>query len=163
MIVAIDGFGASGKSVFAARLAEEFGGHVIALDDFTRPGTPTWEHDRFVDEVLTPLRSGLAATYRPWRYDQDSPGEPVTVPPGGLVVVEGVSALALPVVERVGRWWDLAIWVDADDAVRRERILERDGAALMPLWQQQWWPSEQYYFDVETPLERTDFVVRARR
>ncbi|NLE98936.1 MAG: hypothetical protein GX596_13250 [Propionibacterium sp.] len=161
MIVAIDGFGASGKSVFASRLAREFGGHVVALDDFTRPGTPTWEHERFIDEVLVPLRAGRPAVYRPWRYDQRSPGPLVTIPPDGLVIVEGVSALALAVVERVGRWWDVAFWVDADVALRTARIAERDGESLRPLWEQQWWPSEQHYFDTESPADRADFVLRA--
>lgn len=162
MILAIDGFGASGKSVLAARLAEQFAGRVVALDDFTRPGTPTWEHARFVDEVLTPLRAGRAAEYRPWRYDQASPSPAVRVPPGGLVIVEGVSALALAAVELAGAWWDLSVWVDADDALRQTRIAERDGEALLPLWREQWWPSEQRYFAEESPLERADFVLRAR-
>lgn len=160
MIVAIDGFGASGKSVLAARLAEEFSGHVVGLDDFTRPGTPTWEHERFIDEVLTPLRAGRDALFRPWPYSQDAPSEPVRVPAGGLVLVEGVSALALAVVERVGRWWDLSVWVEASEATRRARIAERDGEALLPLWEGQWWPSERRYFAEEDPASRADFVLR---
>jgi uridine kinase len=160
LIVAVDGFGASGKSVFAARLASRFGGNVVGLDDFTRPGTPTWEHERFVDEILTPLRDGHDAVYRPWRYDQVSPGQLVTIP-CGLVVVEGVSALTLQVVERVGIWWDLSVWVEAGEDLRRARIAARDGAPLLPLWEERWWPSEQRYFADEDPLSRADFVLRA--
>lgn len=161
MILAIDGFGASGKSVLAARLAEQFGGHVVGLDDFTRPGTPTWEHDRFVDEVLQPLRDGCPAVFRPWRYDAPAPSAPVTVPAGGLVIVEGVSALARAVVDRAGTWWDLALWVDADERLRRRRILERDGEAMLRVWEADWWPSERRYFADEDPLSRADLVVRA--
>ena len=159
MIVAIDGFGASGKTSLAARMAREFNGHVVALDDFTRPGTTTWEHQRFIDEVLVPLRDGRDAAYRRWRFDAPAPSSPVVVPADGLVIVEGVSALALEVVEAVGIWWDVSLWVDVDEAVRRARIRDRDGEALMPLWENHWWPSEQYYFETQHPQDRADFVV----
>ena len=161
MIVAIDGFGASGKSSVAQSLARQFDGYVVGLDDFTRPGTRTWEHERFIDEVLTPLRSGEDARYRLWSYDDDRPRGEQVVPVGSLVIVEGVSALALAVVERVGRWWDLALWIDAPATLRRERIDERDGSEMLPRWEQEWWPSEEHYFADEDPLRRADFVLRA--
>lgn len=160
MIVAIDGFGASGKSVFAARLAQQFHGHVVALDDFSRPGTAAWEHQRVIDEVLTPLHTGRNALYRPWRYDADEPGEPLEVPADALVIVEGVSALALEVVDRIGVWWDLSFWVDTPLDKRRARIRRRDGQALLPLWEQEWWPSEQHYYKTQRPKERADFILR---
>lgn len=161
MIVAVDGFGASGKTRAARSLARQFSGHVIGLDDFTRPGTPTWEHERFVAEVLVPLRAGRDAVYRPWSYADDRPRTPVRVPAGSLVIVEGVSALARAVVDRVGIWWDLALWIDAPARLRRERIDERDGPSLLSRWQREWWPSEERYFADEDPLSLVDFVLRA--
>lgn len=141
-------------------MARRFNGHVVCLDDFSRPGTPTWEHERFIVEVLEPLRRGSPATYSVWRWDSPEPTGRRTVPPGGLVLVEGVSALTLAVVERVGRWWDLSVWVDADEKTRRQRILRRDGHCLDELWEEHWWPSERRYFDEERPLDRADFVLR---
>lgn len=163
MIVAIDGFGASGKSSLAAKLAAQCHGQVICLDDFARPGTPTWEHERFIDEVLTPLRAGCEAVYHRWRHDAPVSLGQARVEPSRPVFVEGVSALALGVVERVGRWWDLSLWLEVDEATRRRRIAKRDTAALMACWEQQWWPSERRYFTTEHPLTRADFVVRGSR
>lgn len=140
-------------------LSARFGGHVVSLDDLTRPGTPTWEHDRFVDELLTPLRAGREARYRRWRWDMAAPGEELAVPTGGLVIVEGVSALTRAVTDRVGRWWDVALWVDCDEAIRRRRIRERDGDALAETWARDWWPSEQRYLSEERPDLVADFVV----
>ena len=133
---------------------------MVALDDFARPGTPTWEHDRFIDEVLLPLRAGRPATYRRWPHDADAPVGAHTVDLGRTVIVEEVSALALAVVERVGRWWDLSLWVDVDEDERRRRIAARDGETLAERWQQEWWPSERRYFTTEHPLQRVDFTVR---
>ena len=132
----------------------------MALDDFARPGTPTWEHDRFLDEVLVPLRAGRPATYRRWPHDADAPVGTVVVDPARTVIVEGVSALALAVVANVGCWWDLSLWVDVDEAERRRRVAARDGETLAERWEQHWWPSERRYFAVERPLDRADFIVR---
>lgn len=140
-------------------MARQYDGQVVHLDDFVRPGTPTWEHERFIDEVLRPLRAERAASYQIWPPDAASPAGAGIVAPGGLVIVEGVSALALAVVERVGHWWDLSLWLDVDEEERRRRIAARDSAALAAKWEDEWWPSERRYFRDERPLRRADFIV----
>lgn len=131
----------------------------MSLDSFARPGTPTWEHGRFVDEVLTPLRAGRTARYRSWPFDAATPRGWAEVPAGGLVVVEGVSALAHAVTDRVGRWWDLSLWIDVPEDIRRARIEQRDPPSVLRMWRELWWPSEQRYLDDEQPHLRADFVV----
>ena len=133
---------------------------MVTLDDFARPGTPTWEHERFIDEVLRPLREGREASYQRWPHDAAMPVGAGVVAPGGLVIVEGVSALALAVVERVGRWWDLSLWLDVSEEERRRRISARDGDGLAERWVDEWWPSERRYFRDERPLDRADFIIR---
>ena len=47
--VGIDGFGASGKTTLAARVAAALPGAVVIHDDdFARPELPGWDRDRFV-------------------------------------------------------------------------------------------------------------------
>lgn len=87
------------------------------------------------------------------------PTAEVTVPAGGLIIVEGVSALALEVVERVGQWWDLSFWIECNEATRRARIAERDGEASLDLWEQSWWPSERHYVATQDPESRADFTL----
>lgn len=134
-------------------------GYVVQLDDFTRPGTATWEHERFVDDVLTPLRTGRDARYRRWRFDMTTAGEELVVPAGATVLVEGVSALTTEVTDRVGRWWDVAIWVSCGEGHRRRRIRERDGDALAERWARDWWPSERRYFEEQRPDLTADIVL----
>lgn len=141
-------------------MAWQYAGQVVTLDDFARPGTPTWEDERFIDEVLRPLREGREASYQRWPHDAATPVGAGVVAPGGLVIVEGVSALALAVVERVGRWWDLSLWLDVSEEERRRRISARDGDGLAERWVDEWWPSERRYFRDERPLDRADFIIR---
>jgi hypothetical protein len=43
--------------------------------------------------------------------------------------------------------------------VRLARAVERDGAALLPRWLDDWLPSEQAYAARENPRERVDLIV----
>lgn len=159
MVIAVDGCGGAGKSTLAMELAAATGGVVVALDDFTAPGTPTWEHARFLSEVLVPFRARGAARYRPHRWDSPTPGAERPIDHGPLIV-EGVSALAEEAVMLAdGPWWDLAVWVDADEVTRRQRIRQRDPEAVQDTWRDQWWPSEEAYVAAQDPQRRADIVI----
>ena len=76
VIVAIDGKCTSGKTTLASKLAEIYDCNVFHMDDFfLRPEQRTPErfaevggnvdYERFQEEVLLPLKSGKAFSYRP--------------------------------------------------------------------------------------------------
>ena len=77
VIVSIDGRCASGKSTLAKELAEELNADVIHMDDFylrkeqrtperyAEPGGNV-DAERFLSEVLIPLKKGKAFTYHPF-------------------------------------------------------------------------------------------------
>lgn len=154
--VGIDGLGAAGKSTFAARIAAALAGAVVVpVDDFAHPDVPTWQRDRFVAEVLTPLRAGRPARYRPADLVTGRLGDEVEVPAGVPVVVEGVSATDV----RLGVPWDVTVWLDVPEAVRRQRIAERDPPALLARWRTDWWPQEEAYVRAQRPADRADLVV----
>ena len=153
--VGIDGFGASGKTTLAARVAAALpGAVVIHNDDFARPELAGWDRDRFVRQVVEPLRSGRPGRYQRWDFDADLGAEWHTVPPGVPVIVEGVSATdtRLPVP------WDFTIWIEVPRSVRRLRIAERDGAALQHRWLTDWIPMEEAYAADQRPWDRVDLV-----
>lgn len=81
-------------------------------------------------QVLTPLRKGLPARYRRWDWARDGYAKHlVTLPPGEVVVVEGVGAVhADPAA------YDLTVWLSAPTPARRERALARDGEVFAPQW-----------------------------
>lgn len=154
--VGIDGLGAAGKSRLAAEIAAALpDAHVVHVDDFSRPGLRGWDRDRFVRQLVEPLLSGRTARYQRWDYLDDRGLDWVAVEPEVPVIVEGVSATdsRLPVP------WDVTIWLDADEAVRRQRITDRDGPELLERWRDDWWPSEQAYEAEQRPQQRVDAIV----
>ena len=79
VIVALDGMSCSGKSTFAAALAERFSGSVVHMDDFFLPRDQFTEEmqalpggnmdrDRFRAEVLLPLAAGEDFAYRAFSF-----------------------------------------------------------------------------------------------
>ncbi len=155
--VGVDGFGAAGKTTLAAAIARVLpGAEVVHVDDFARPSVGTWERERFVAQVLTPLRAGRPGRYQRWDWASDAGAEWHEVPLGVPVVVEGVSSTD----ERLGVPWDVQVWVEADREVRLARALERDGEAMLERWLHDWMPSEERYAAAQRPRERADFWVR---
>ena len=121
VLVAIDGRCASGKTTLAARLVERLGGGVVHMDDFflrpeqrtperlARPGENVdWE--RFLAEVLLPLRQGGKVVYRPYDCRTQSMGDPITLERSAVVVVEGSYSCHPELWES----YDLHVFLDVD-------------------------------------------------
>jgi uridine kinase len=107
LLIGVDGPGGAGKSTFAQGLAAAFlalGGRAeaVQLDDFYRPATerpqgplesrpPAGDFDweRLWGQVLQPLDVDQAAYYQRYDWPSDTLAEWHTLPPGGLVIVEG--------------------------------------------------------------------------
>ena len=154
--VGVDGLGAAGKTTLAAAIDAALPGAVtVSVDDFARPGVATWDHDRFRREVLEPVRQGRPGSYRRWNLVTERAGARVVVPVGVPIVVEGVSATD----REVGVPWDVQLWVEAAEDVRRERIRRRDPPELLARWERDWWPQEQAYLRDQRPDRRADAVV----
>ena len=117
------------------------------MDSFAHPDVPTWQRERFVAEVVRPLLAGRPARYRPADLVTGRLGAETEVPAGVPVVVEGVSATDV----RLGVPWDLTLWLDVPEAVRRRRIAERDPAELQERWRSDWWPQEEAYVRAQRP------------
>ena len=156
VFIGVDGFGASGKSTFASRLAEHRPGSlVVHIDDFAAPGIPEWDWRRFREQLLTPLLAGRPARYQRWDWRRNEAAEWRDVPLGRTVVVEGVSATRC----EVGAPWALTVWVDASREVRLARARERDGDAMLATWLQRWMPEEQAWAARANPLDHVDLTV----
>ena len=154
--VGIDGLGAAGKTSFAAEIAALVpGARIVHIDDFARPLIVGWERARFVAEVLEPLLSGRPAHYSRWDYFTDQRRGWADVPPGVPVIVEGVSATD----ERVPVPWDVTLWLDVPEEVRRRRIQDRDDERLLHRWHTDWWPSEQAYLREQRPTDRPGMII----
>jgi uridine kinase len=154
--VGVDGRGGSGKSTFAARLAAGSPRvAVVHVDDFSGPQVAEWDWQRFESQVAAPLRTGRRARYQRWDWDRDAGAEWHGIPPGRVVVVEGVSATRV----EVDVAWAVRVWVDAPREIRLRRALERDGPGKLARWLEDWMPSEEAYIARERPDERADFLL----
>lgn len=156
VFIGIDGFGASGKSTFASRLADRRPGTVVVhVDDFAAPGVPEWDWQRFRAQLLTPLLAGRPARFQRWDWRCDEGAEWHDIPLGRTVIVEGVSATRC----EIDAPWALTVWVDAPRDVRLARARERDGEHMLATWVERWLPEEEAWAARTDPVGRVDLIV----
>ena len=144
--IGVDGRTASGKSTFADDLAREFERRGLAtarasLDDFLAPAGQRYARGRFSPEgyyhdayaydvfrrvLIEPFRMGGSTAFVTAAYDRvrEVQLEPKwrTGPDDVFLIVDG-GFLDRPELAGV---WNYTIWLDADDAVRAERLSIRD-------------------------------------
>ena len=153
VIVAIDGKCTSGKTTLASKLAEIYDCNVFHMDDFfLRPEQRTPErfaevggnvdYERFREEVLLPLKSGKAFSYRSFDCSTFTLDAPIAVAPKKLNIIEGTYSHH----PYFGNPYDLKILLTVDEENQRQRILERP-TFLHKRFFEEWIPMENRYFD----------------
>jgi len=154
-LVAIDGPGGAGKSVFAERLARALGSvAILHTDDFA-----SWENavewwGRLEAEALGPLATGEHVRYRAYDWSARRIGDWRELPTSDVVLLEGVSSARRAVADRLS----LAIWIEAPPSVRLARGIERDGDAMRGQWKR-WMAGEETHYTRDRTRERADVIV----
>ena len=152
VLVAIDGNCTSGKTTLASQLAANYDCNVFHMDDFfLRPEQRTPErfaevggnvdYERFREEVLLPLKSGKAFSYRPFDCSTFTLAAPIAVTPKKLNIIEGTYSHH----PYFSNPYDLLILLTVDEETQRRRILERP-AFLHKRFFEEWIPMENLYF-----------------
>ena len=163
--VAIDGKCTSGKTTLAARLAQSYDCNVFHMDDFfLRPEQRTPErfaetggnvdYERFREELLLPLLSGMAFSYRPFDCRTFTLSAPVSVAPKKLNIVEGTYSHH----PYFGSPYDLRILLTVDEQTQRQRILSRP-PFLHQRFFDAWIPMENRYFDGFPIFNSADLIL----
>lgn len=164
-IIAIDGRCASGKTTLAEALGRHYGCNVIHMDHFfLRPEQRTRErlntpgenvdHERFLEEVLLPLRQGKALSYRPFDCSCQTLSDPVEITPGKLTVVEGSYSCH-------GNLWehyDLRIFLTVNPEEQMRRLVARNGDYAR-VFREKWIPLEEAYFAATELQKRCDLCI----
>lgn len=164
-IVAIDGGSGGGKTTLAHLLQRVYDCNVFHMDDFfLRPEQRTSERlaevggnldrERFLEEVLQPLRRGETVCYRRYDCATQTLGEPITVASKALTVVEGVYAMH----EAFGAYFDLAVFLEIDKETQKTRIQKRNTKALADRFFGEWIPMEDLYFEKMSVRSRADLL-----
>jgi uridine kinase len=162
-LVTIDGPAGSGKTTLAAALAagcvaQGATATVVHLDDLYA-GWTGLEGDlwpRLSAQVLEPLRRGRDGRFQRYDWVAGAFAEWVDVPRADVLVIEGCGS-----GRRAGdALRSVLVWVEADDALRLARGLERDGAAARPQWDR-WMTEEREHYAREGTRGRADIAVDA--
>lgn len=164
ILIAIDGSCTSGKSTLADALTREFDCNLFHTDDFfLRPEQRTPErleeaggnvdYERFLSEVLLPLKTGESFSYRPYDCSTGALKQPVAVVPKRIAVIEG-SYSHHPYF---GMAYDVTVFLKVAPEVRQQRIMQRP-AFLRQRFFEEWIPMEQRYFREFGIEEKADVV-----
>jgi uridine kinase len=154
-LVAIDGFAGSGKSTFAARLAEALGAQVVHTDDLLEGwGDVVSFWPRLEEWILAPLRSGRAGRYRRYDWERGEFAEWHDVPVASALILEGVSSARAAIRPELS----LSVWVDAPKDVRTARGIARDGEVMRSHWED-WQVAEEAHARNDRTADAVDLVV----
>lgn len=163
--VGIDGRCASGKTTLAEELHASLGGILIHMDDFfLRPEQRTAERysepggnvdrERFLQEVLKPLKEGKDFSYRPFDCKTMRLSDPVFVKRNSLVIVEGSYCLHPDLRD----FYDLKVFLDTDQETQMKRIERRNPDKIRD-FKEKWIPYEEKYFKAFHVKENCDVVL----
>ncbi len=153
VLLAIEGGSAAGKSTLAQLLNHVYDCAVAHMDDFfLRPGQRTRERleeaggnvdrERFLQEVLLPLRRGETVAYRRFDCSVQEIQAPVPLRPTQLTVVEGAYSMHPDLREH----YDLSLFLKVRPELQRERIRGRNSPELQKRFFEEWIPMEERYF-----------------
>ena len=153
-IIAIDGPCAGGKSTLAEKLKAHYEDALVYhMDDFFLlpeqrtperllvPGNNV-DHERFLREVLLPLKSGQPFAYQAYSCKSRS-FEDRAAKPARLSIIEGSYCLH-PCLQA---HYDLKIFLDIDADEQASRIVRRNTAASAARFFNEWIPLENNYFE----------------
>ena len=165
IVIAIDGNCTAGKTTLASVLEREYDCNVFHMDDFfLRPEQRTPEryaqpggnvdYERFQEEVLLPLKTGKAFSYRPFSCKTFTLSAPVEVTPRQLNIVEGTYCLH----PYFGKAYDWTLFLSVDADLQRERVYQRPQHVQTRFFTD-WIPMEKLYFDFYQISEQTDLWV----
>lgn len=157
-LVGIDGHAGSGKSTFAARLADALGGApVLHLDDVaTHEELFGWQ-ERLRTQVLQPLAAGRPAHWTPYDWVERRFGPERVLEPVPMLLVEGVGAGRRALRPHLAR----LLWMETPREQSWGRGRNRDGRELSDFWDG-WERAERAHFSDDPSRPFADALVRQR-
>ncbi|HSX06044.1 MAG TPA: hypothetical protein VLF69_06280 [Candidatus Saccharimonadales bacterium] len=134
-LIAIGGFGGSGKSSLAAALQKFLpsaaaAAVVVPIDDFIVKekildpwDKGAFDRTRLEEQVLKPLSEGRQAKYQALIWETNTLSDFMELPKADVVIVEGISSYH----PDIAHYYDLKIWVETPIAIAKERGRARAG------------------------------------
>lgn len=163
VLIAVEGFGGSGKTTFANKLADILGdAYVINIDDFIvkeKLAESSWDkgafdRERLEEEVLAPITAGKSATFRKLIWSANELSAPVSVPDTKYLIIEGIASYH----PKIARYYTYKIWIDTPMEIAKERGHARDGSNENAAHWALWAANDLAYQDKYHPEEQADFI-----
>ncbi len=167
VIIAIDGPCGSGKTTVSDVIASSGTEcNIFHTDDFFLPPEKrtsqrlsetggNFDRERFLEDLLIPLREGKVFDYRPFDCCTMSLKEPVKVLPRRINIIEGVYSMH-PELES---FYDISVYADTDECIRRERLIKREGVQKAQIYFERWIPIENRYFEEFRIKDRCGYII----
>jgi uridine kinase len=167
-IIAISGFGGSGKSLLAKSLGLAIDAPVVGIDSFMKEGAfdtdyNLWEimdFSRLEKEVLKPfINNESQIKYGHFDPKSNTISESREITNNGRLIVEGVGLLRPELLD----YFTYKIWIDCplDVAISRGKKRDRDdyGSPMDELWDGIWKKNDQQCYEEFKPMEKADYIV----
>lgn len=167
-IVAISGFGGSGKTTLAAWLASEISAPIIGVDDFfnttERLNYERWEiydFERLTHEVIQPFLSGSTVlSYRAFDWEKNELTGFKTTPVDEILIVEGVGLFRPALM----KYFSYTIWIQCPLEIAIERGKKRDrnlyGVSQDEKWDGIWRDNEMQCYQEFAPMENAELIIK---
>ena len=167
-VIAISGFGGSGKSTVAKKLNSALKkSTIISLDSFIidrlSKRSKAWsgfDWTRLIEQVLKPIKSDkdtIRYDVYDWAENKNRPGQPLQVPK--YIIVEGVGLIR----NSLKNYFDFSIWIDVPLKTASEQGKKRDREEQQidhdKLWDELWTPNDKDYYKKYQPKSNVDFIL----
>ena len=158
ILIAIDGPAGSGKTSLANQLASKLkSATTIHMDDLYNG----WEDaltatlTRHLEEwVLDPLTQHQSVKYQKFDWINSEYGPTVEVSDVELLILEGVGAAQAKIRQQA----DLTIWIEVGAQIGLARVLNRDGAQILP-YMLKWQERESAHFIKDQTKENCQIFI----
>lgn len=164
VLIAIEGFGGSGKTTIANKLKDALlDAYIINIDDFIIKSKLTelswdkgaFDRERLERQVLIPATTGKEIAYQKLIWAKDTLNEPITVPKVAYIIVEGISSYH----PNIAKYYDYKIWVDTPIELAKERGHVRDSSNENAQHWDLWAENDLKYQQKYHPEKVADFVI----